>query len=119
MFTASRMALVAAVMFAATAVAQAAEVPTLDVSKTCKPIAADVPIDEERCYHAEREAHDQLAKSWNEHTASDRSMCTASATMGGTASYVGLLTCLEMKREVARLPPDRGLTTRPSRMPTK
>jgi hypothetical protein len=39
--------------------------------------------------------------------------------MGGTASYVELITCLEMKRDVAQLPAGRGLTVRPASLPRK
>jgi len=119
MIIASRTSLIALAVFALTGAAQAAEVPTLDVSRTCKPLASDVAIDTDRCYRAERAARDQLAKEWLEHPVADRSLCTATAKMGGMASYVTLITCLEMKRDVAKLPPDRGLTTRPSGMPIR
>ena len=39
--------------------------------------------------------------------------------MGGMSSYVALITCLEMKRDVAKLPADRGLTVRPAALPQK
>ena len=39
--------------------------------------------------------------------------------MGGMASYVQLLTCLELKRDVAKLPADRGLRSKPSGLNTK
>jgi hypothetical protein len=39
--------------------------------------------------------------------------------MGGTASYVELITCLELKREVARMPADAGLQSRPSGLRAK
>ncbi len=119
MIIASKTSLIAVAMLALTGAARAAEVPTLDVSRTCKPLSADVAIDQDRCYRAEREARDELAKEWNDYSAADRTLCSARATMGGTASYVGLLTCLEMKRDVAKLPPDRGLTTRPSGLPIR
>ena len=119
MIIASKTSLIAAAILAMTGAAQAAEVPTLDVSRTCKPLAPDVAIDTDRCYRAEREAREQLAKEWSEHSAADRALCTATATMGGMSSYVALITCLEMKRDVAKLPPDRGLTTRPSGMPIR
>ena len=37
--------------------------------------------------------------------------------MGGMSSYVALITCLEMRRDVAKLPADRGLTVRPAALP--
>lgn len=113
--------LVIALLFAATTAAYAAEVPTLDVSGTCKPIAGDrtFQIDTDRCFKTEQEAREQLTREWGNFPAADRSLCTQAATMGGTASYVHLITCLEMKRDVAKLPPDRGLTSRPAGLPTR
>jgi len=105
----------------AAAGAYAAEVPTLDVSRTCKPIANErtFSIDTDRCYKSEQEARGQLAREWANFPAADRTLCTQTATMGGTASYVELITCLEMQRAVAKLPADRGLTVRPAGLPTK
>jgi hypothetical protein len=113
-----------AVLVAATAfvtAAHAADVPILDVSRTCRPLGNDlgIQIDTDRCLKTEREARDQLAKEWASFPGPDQSLCTQTASMGGLPSYVQLLTCLEMKRDVAKLPADRGLTTKPSSLPAK
>ena len=102
----------------AAAAACAAEVPTLDVAKTCRPIANDrsLAIDTDRCFKTEKQAHEQLTREWADFPAADRTLCTQTATMGGTASYVELITCLEMKRDVAKLP-DRNMTSRPAALP--
>lgn len=115
-----RVAFAAAVAALATA-GHAAQVPALDVSGTCRPIGRDLgmQIDSDRCLKSEREARDQLARQWADFPPADRTLCTQTATMAGMASYVALLTCLEMKRDVAKLPPDRGLRTRPSNLPVK
>jgi hypothetical protein len=76
-------------------------------------------IDTERCLKSENEARNQLARQWTEFPSADRTQCRQTATMGGTASYVELITCLEMKRDVARLPADRSLRTKPSSLPAK
>jgi hypothetical protein len=101
--------------------ARADDVPTLDTRRTRDPIGGDVSlrIDTERCFQTEQEARDQLTRQWVDFPAADRTLCTQTATMGGTASYVELIACLQMKRDVAKLRPDRGLTTRPSALPTK
>jgi len=100
--------------------ANAVDVPMLDVNRTCHPIAAeDGALDTERCLKTEREAREQLAREWSGFPAADKTMCTQMARMGGLPSYVQLITCLEMKREVAKLPPDRGLVSRPSGLPTR
>jgi hypothetical protein len=97
--------------------ARAAEpqVPRLDVTPTCRPMDKTdmLQLDESRCRQIESEARDQLAKQWADYPAADRSQCIATATMGGTASYVELITCLEMKRDVASLPRN-ALTTKPT-----
>jgi hypothetical protein len=57
--------------------------------------------------------------AWVDVPVADRTLCTQTATTGGTASYVELITCLEMKRDVVKLPADCGLTIRPSNLPAK
>jgi len=108
-------------MSLAASAAYTAEVPTLDVSRTCKPIPGDktIAIDTERCFKTEKEAREQLAREWRNFPPADRSLCTQTATMGGMPSYVALITCLEMKRDVAKSPADRGLTVRPAALPQK
>lgn len=100
--------------------AYAADVPMLDVSRTCTPIAGDktIAIDSDRCFKTEREARAQLAREWTNFPAADRSLCTQTATMGGMSSYVALITCLEMKRDAARLQ-DRTMTVKPAALPNK
>lgn len=113
--------LLAAAATAVVTVANAAEVPALDVSRTCRPLGGDksMQIDIDRCFKSEQEARDQLARQWTDFPAADRTLCTQTATMGGTASYVELITCLELKRDVAKLPPDRSLASRPSSLLAK
>jgi hypothetical protein len=104
------------------AVAFAADVPRLDVAGACRAAAgADIGIkyDADRCLKSENEARDQLKAQWANFPAVDRSLCTQTATMGGTASYVELITCLELKREVAKAPADLGLQSRPSNLRSK
>jgi len=105
----------AAAMLAATTGAYAADVPTIDVSRTCKPLGGDIQMDTDRCLKSEGEARAQLAREWDSFPAADRALCTQTATMGGTASYVELITCLELKRDVAKLPSGKSnMETRPS-----
>jgi len=113
-----RMIVIAAASLMAAA-ANASQVPTLDVSGTCIPMAGDktIAIDTDRCFKTERDAREQLTREWASFPAADRTLCTQRAAMGGMASYVALMTCLEMKRDVAKLPADRGLTVRPAGLP--
>ena len=111
----------AAAASAFVAAAYAAEVPTFDVGPTCRPIGGEkaFQIDTDRCFKTEQEARDQLVREWADFPAPGRTLCTQTAAMAGMPSYVALITCLEMKRDVAKLPADRGLRTRPSSLPAK
>ena len=101
------------------AFAAESQVPRLDVTPTCRPLdKTDMILDEKRCRQIENDARDQLVRQWADFPAADRTLCTQTATMGGTASYVHLITCLELKRDVAKLPANRGLTTAPTGLKT-
>ena len=117
-FPAKILPVIAAVVFATPAVAS--DVPTLNVLPTCTPIGNDktFPIDTKQCLRSEQDARDQLEREWASFPAADRSLCTQTASMGGMASYVALITCLEMKRDVAKLQ-DRNLAVRPASLPKK
>ena len=96
-------------------------VPRLNVRPTCHPIDASdktIRIDTERCLKTENDAHEQLVRQWADFPAADRALCTRTATLTSMASYVDLITCLEMKRDVAKLPADRGLRSAPAALPT-
>ena len=109
---------VLAACLAAPAFAAEPQVPRLDLTPTCRPIdKSDMQLDENRCRQVENDARDQLARQWASFPAADRSQCIATATMGGTASYVELITCLELKRDAANLPPN-GLSSRPTGLGT-
>ena len=108
---------------AAPAFAAAADgVPRLNVGPTCHPIDRSdktIQIDTDRCLKTENDAREQLVRQWADFPVADRSLCTQTATLTSMASYVDLITCLEMKRDVAKLPADRGLRTAPAGLPTK
>ena len=56
-------------------------------------------VDFGRCSQDEAEALEQLKANWARFTGVDKSTCLSMATVAGIASYVELLTCLEMGRE--------------------
>ncbi len=96
------------------------QVPNLDVTPTCRALDKnDMQLDEKRCRQSENEARDQLKREWSNYSASDRSQCITTATMGGTASYVELITCLEMLRAVANPPPKENMKTQPTGLGAK
>ena len=83
--------------------AKAAEVPKLNVERMCRDSAAADPssnYDVKRCVASEHEARDELAGKWATYSAEDQKECTTMATMGGSASYVELITCLNLKHDV-------------------
>ena len=96
-------------------------VPRLNVDPTCRPLDPSdksIRIDTERCLKTENDAREQLVRQWADFPAADRALCTQTATLTNMASYVDLITCLEMKRDVAKLPADRGLRSAPAGLPT-
>ena len=96
-------------------------VPRLNVGPTCHPIDRSdksIQIDTERCLKTESDAREQLVRQWAQFPAADRALCIQTATLTDMASYVDLITCLEMKRDLVKLPADRGLRTAPAALPT-
>ncbi|HEY0568084.1 MAG TPA: hypothetical protein VGD13_08150 [Xanthobacteraceae bacterium] len=84
------------------------QVPVFNIEPSCK--AAGVSGGDVRrnaCLRTEREAREQLNKDWGGFVAADRTRCVETSTMGGASrSYVELLTCLEIARDVRKLPKD-------------
>jgi hypothetical protein len=82
--------------------AYAADVPKLAVERMCRDSAKADPsanFDAKRCIDSENRTRDELASKWSSFPAPDRQQCTQLATLGGSASYVALITCLEMRRD--------------------
>jgi hypothetical protein len=78
-------------------------VPKLDVEVTCKKsVEADremgltVPQSFDKCMSDENSARQQLSSIWSSYSAPVRTECEGEATLVGEASYVDLLTCLQM-----------------------
>jgi hypothetical protein len=111
MLTRTLQSLAAAVLIlgATPPLAPAQSVPKLNLEPTCNVPAemGAVNRDKSACLRSENEARATLVWDWSSFPAADRGLCTQTATMGGTASYVELLTCLEMRRDARALPPDQ------------
>ena len=78
-------------------------VPVINVEQTCKETAAtdkamnlDLPQPIENCMRDENAAREQLAAVWMAYSAEVRNSCEQEATIGGTGSYVDLLSCMQM-----------------------
>jgi hypothetical protein len=75
--------------------------PNFDVSRTCKldltaTYGLDVGSQYRSCMRDEQRARQQLQKQWQKFPAVARDTCAPQEAIGGTPSYVSLLTCLQM-----------------------
>ena len=84
----------------ATTVAMADSVPKYDMARTCRldhAAASGLAVSEstKNCVRDEKQASAQLQKQWSKFPAPKRAGCVSQNTVGGTPSYVGLLSCLQ------------------------
>jgi hypothetical protein len=82
-------------------VAVADGVPNFDIARSCKLDAAattGLTVDQsvKSCVSDEEKAKQQLAGQWSKFPAPGRASCTSQESVGGSPSYVSLLTCLQM-----------------------
>lgn len=85
--------------------ALAQEVPTLDVATLCRAEAKAAPNLAGPCMDDQKRAREDLVQQWSQFTPSERKSCLQVVnTVAGMQSYVELLTCLQMKRDVRELP---------------
>jgi hypothetical protein len=83
-----------------------AQVPTVNIEKTCKLAAAAMvglgspgsARDEEICLKSENDARERMIKDWSSFEASDRKDCVQANVY--LPSYIEWLTCFEMNRNV-------------------
>jgi hypothetical protein len=73
--------------------------PKFDIVKECR-FESESSATFDRCSRDEAEALQKLEVEWPQFVGTDRSACFTEATIGGSASYVELLICLEMARDV-------------------
>jgi hypothetical protein len=92
-------------------------VPEMNIEPSCHAAAAAVigNRNEDACKRDEHDARGKLEQEWGQFKAADRTHCVNLATLGGSPSYVELLTCLEMAKAVEKLPetkkqPDKAKT---------
>ena len=90
------------------AAAPADAVPHIDPTPSCKGASrgGDPKADLKNCLQEEQDAHTRLSQDWGKFRADDRASCAALATLGGSPSYVELLTCLEMAAAARESPAD-------------
>jgi hypothetical protein len=76
-------------------------VPKFDIVRSCKlDLAASAGLSVgqplKSCISDEQKAKQQLASGWSKYPAPSRASCVPQESIGGTPSYVSLLTCLQM-----------------------
>jgi hypothetical protein len=87
-------------------------VPKFDIARECRLEGGSTP-DLNRCSRDEAAALERLKTEWAQLVGAEKKTCMGEITIGGFASYVELLTCLEMARDVA------GPNTNPENQPAK
>jgi hypothetical protein len=86
--------------------ARAGGLPTLDVGPSCEAAGRGAVIlgrNKEACLADETTAQDTLKQNWSKYVASDKSDCVGMVTTGGPASYVELLSCVEILRDARNI----------------
>jgi hypothetical protein len=89
-----------AIMVTLSPIAVSDSVPQFDIVRECR-LEDGETATLDRCSQDETAALSELKTQWEKFSSVDRKTCMATTTVGGFASYVDLLTCLEMARDVA------------------
>ena len=72
-------------------------IPAFDIVRNCNAEVANAGTEKVAdCTKDETDAKNELDKRWPRFGASDKRACVGESSIGGTQSYVELLTCLEM-----------------------
>jgi hypothetical protein len=79
-------------------------VPTFDISRSCRldlAATAGLSVDQSQksCVADEKRARQKLASQWSKFSAPSKAECIPQESIGGTPSYVSLMTCLQMGQQ--------------------
>ena len=80
--------------------------PVLKVESSCEAAGRGAIVlgrNKEACLADETTAQDTLKQNWSKYVASDKSDCLGMVTTGGPASYVELLSCVEILRDARNI----------------
>jgi hypothetical protein len=97
------------IILASHVVMAADAVPKFNVERTCRPAAAAGTLpgrDASSCQRDENDARTKLEQEWTHYSVTQRAQCGSFASLDRAPSYVELLTCLEMAKQVQELPED-------------
>jgi hypothetical protein len=86
--------------------ARAGVPPTLRVEPSCEAAGRGSVVlgrDKKACLSDETTAQDTLKQNWSKYAASDKNDCIGMVTTGGPASYVELLSCVEILRDARNI----------------
>ena len=78
----------------------------LKVESSCEAAGRGAVVlgrNKEACLADETTAQDTLKQNWSKYIASDKSDCVGMVTTGGPASYVELLSCVEILRDARNI----------------
>jgi hypothetical protein len=90
------------VIFASLPLTEIADsVPKFDIARECRSEGGSKAV-LEKCTADEANARDQLQPQWIQFSPQDKAVCIRETSIDGTPSYVELLTCLEMARDVTK-----------------
>jgi hypothetical protein len=98
---------------AATAVAD--EPPRLNVGPSCEAAARGAIVagrDKKACMSDEDAALDVLKMNWSKYARDNKTQCIGTVSAGGPASYVELLSCLEVMRDARTIQAELPLEER-------
>jgi hypothetical protein len=76
--------------------------PILQVGPSCEAAGRGAVVlgrNKEACLADETDAQNTLKQNWSRYTATDKTICSGMTTTGGPASYVELVSCLEILRD--------------------
>jgi hypothetical protein len=73
--------------------------PKFDIARICQS-AGGSNEEQKRCAEEETQARDTVQTEWTQFTSSAKKQCYEEANIDSSPSYVELLTCLEMERDV-------------------
>src|SRR5216684_4683428 len=104
--SANKTAVVVLMLGLPAAIALADSPPKLNVTPSCDAAARgaiSAGRDKEACLVDERTAESVLAQNWSKYNAADKTQCVGNVKTGGPASYVELLSCLEIMRDAKEI----------------
>lgn len=76
-------------------------VPSFSIASECR-FEGETHEVVDRCLKDEADARQKLEGEWAQFAPADKNTCIVESTIGGFASYVDLLTCLEMSNDVRK-----------------